>query len=143
MLIPIPKKGHTILDPKLRGIAIGPILSRVFDIIINERFSSWYEPNYHQAGFRKGQGCLFQIFCLMLLCEISRILEKGLYIGLFDYTKAFDYLCRPILLQDMMKDRIGCRFVTNLQNVYNETYYVPKVTKSSMGDPMETSYGVT
>ena len=56
ILFPIPKKEHTIIKPKLRGIAIGPLLSRVNDIIINEKFCSWYNPNPEQAGFRKGQG---------------------------------------------------------------------------------------
>ena len=53
MLIGIPKKEHTLQDPKLRGIAIGPLLRRVFDILINDRFST-----AQQYGFRKNQGCL-------------------------------------------------------------------------------------
>ena len=64
LLSPIEKKGHVKSDPKLRGIAVGPIMSRMYDIIINKRFNYWYDPNPQQAGFRKNQGCILQIFGL-------------------------------------------------------------------------------
>ena len=38
LFLAAPKKGHCISDPKLRGIGIGPGLSRVFDIMMNMRF---------------------------------------------------------------------------------------------------------
>ena len=53
----IEKKGHRSSDPKLRGIAVGSLLSRLYDIILNNRFCSWYVPNPQQAGFRENQGC--------------------------------------------------------------------------------------
>ena len=37
LLFPHPKSGHTTSDPKLRGIAIGPLLSRMYDSIIPDR----------------------------------------------------------------------------------------------------------
>ena len=62
LLFPYPKKGHKLSEPKLRGIAIAPSLSRIYDKILNERFCKWFVPNKEQAGFRKNQGCLLQIF---------------------------------------------------------------------------------
>ena len=129
MLIPIQKKGHTLSDPKLRGVAIGPILSRLYDIILNERFLTWYTPNCQQAGFRVGHGCILQIFSLLLITDLSRILHKNLYIGLFDYEKSFDFLSRPKLIQNMMEDDIGHRFVKSVTNVYNKTSYVPQTSQ--------------
>ena len=81
LLIPIPKQGHQISNPKLRGVAMGPILSRLYDIIMNKRFQSWYVPNKHQAGFRPGQGCIIQIFRLFMLADLSHILTKGYLLG--------------------------------------------------------------
>ena len=63
----IAKGGHTSSNPKLRGIAIAPLLGCLYDILIDERFCSWYRPNNEQAGFRAKQGCLLQIFMLILL----------------------------------------------------------------------------
>ena len=101
LLFPITKKGHTKKDPKLRGIAIGPMLSRLYDHIMNERFCEWYTPNMQQAGYRKGQGCIFQLFALFLLIDNSSRNGKEVFIGLLDFEKAFDYTNRALLLQDM------------------------------------------
>ena len=66
LLIPYPKKGHTLLNPKLRGIGIGPVLSRLYDIIVDKRFLNWYQPNPEQAGGRTEQGCVLHIlYCIL------------------------------------------------------------------------------
>ena len=143
LLMPTPKKGHTIMDPKLRGVAMGQILSRLYDIIVTKRFLLWYKPNKQQAGFRELQGCIIQIFCLMLLADYSRIMGTGFFVGLFDYEKAFDYLCRPLLLEELMNDGAGNKFVKCLYNIYKNTSYVPQTTNEQMGEEIYTSYGVT
>ena len=102
LLKPVTEKGHSIRQPKLRGIGIGPILGRLYDIIINERFKSWYEPNPEQAGFRKFQGCVLQIFALFLLLDWAKYRCHELYIGLLDYEKAFDFVNRNRLINDMI-----------------------------------------
>ena len=66
----IPKNEHTTKKPKMRGIAIPPLLCKIYDSIITQRFSKWFIPNKEQSGFRKGQGCLlpsilhYDAFCL-------------------------------------------------------------------------------
>ena len=58
LLFPIEKKGCQDNNPKLRGIDIGPLLSRLYDIIINKRFCSWYlpTPDRGEARIFKGGG---------------------------------------------------------------------------------------
>ena len=99
----IEKSGHTTKNPKLRGIAITPLLCRLYDIIIDERFCAWYKPNYEQAGFRPRQGCLLQIFMMFVLICYSKEYNKDLYMGLMDYTKAFDYTNRAKLVSNLME----------------------------------------
>ena len=41
-----------ILNPKLRGVAVGPIISRLYNCIIDHKFRSWFVPNREQGGFR-------------------------------------------------------------------------------------------
>ena len=45
LLLPHSKKGHCPAEPKLRGIGIGALLSRIYDKILNKRFLTWYIPN--------------------------------------------------------------------------------------------------
>ena len=87
----ITKDGHTPMNPKLCAISIPPLLCRLYDIIIDIQFCSWYNPNLKQAGFRAKQGCLLQLFMLLLLIQFPDEKDKELYTGFLDYEKAFDF----------------------------------------------------
>ena len=138
MLIPITKKGHSLNDPKLRGVAIGP-LSRLYDIIIDKKFCSWFVPNAEQAGFRKYRRCVLQIFGFFLLVDMSKYLGKNIFIGLL----AFDFVNRSTLLKKMMAKGIGHVFLKSLANIYQSTSYLPKISDNMLGDEIITSHGVT
>ena len=60
LLISRTKKGQPAMIPKLRDVAIGPILSRLFDIIINERLESWYIPNRDKQDFNPATGVFYK-----------------------------------------------------------------------------------
>ena len=143
LLSPIEKKGHSLIQPKLRGIAVGPMFSRLYDIIVNFRFEDWYHPNPEQAGGRKEQGCPLQIFGLFIMLDMAKHCGKKVFIGLLDFEKAFDYMNRPTLMRDMMKDGIGSTFLKNLNNMYSEIRYLPKISSHLMDDPIISEHGVT
>ena len=142
LLSPIEKKGHALIDPKLRGIAVGPMFSRLYDIMVNFRMESWYSPNPEQAA-KKKQGCVVQIFGLFLMLDMAKYCGKTLFIGLLDFEKAFDFMNRPTLMQKMMKDGIGCIFLKNLYNMYKEIRYHPKISSNLMDEPILSEHGVT
>ena len=85
LLLPHPKKGHTLSEPKLRGVGIGPALSRGYDSIIDTRFCSWYTPNKEQAAYTSGQGCPLQVFSVYLLMELAKVKGKHLTLQTGDY----------------------------------------------------------
>ena len=143
LLKAVTKKGHSIKQPKLRGIGIGPIIGRLYDIIINGRFRSWYEPNPEQAGFRKHQGCVLQIFGLFLLLDWAKYRGHELFIGLLDYEKAFDFVNRNRLINDMVAKGADKNLVRNIYNMYKETSYIPQIDRNRMGEEIPTNYGVT
>ena len=101
------KKGHTLKKPKLRGVALSSLLPSIYDIMIDNRFKSWYEINPEQAGFRESQGCLVQIFALYLLMELARSQNESIIIGFIDYQKALDFVNRCDLVRDMMSEKVG------------------------------------
>ena len=143
LLLSFAKKDHSSQKPSLRGIGIGPVLSRMFDVIINMRFGAWYSPNKEQAGFREEQGCLLQILGLLMLIDMSKRLKKDLLIGIIDYEKAFDFANRYTLCEDMMKKQFGKRFITNFMNSYKSTSYVVKASSNVRGESIKTDQGVT
>ena len=143
LLFPMEKKGHTILDPKLRGIAVSSLAPRVYDTIITNRFNSVYKPNKERSGFRELQGCDFQWFFVVLLLETAREEQKDLYLLLVDYEKAFDFANRATIVKDMMKHNMGDTFVRAVADMYEENYYIPRIDRSMLGEPIQTVYGVT
>ena len=113
LLFSVAKKGHTIDDPKLRGIALSSLIPKIYDIILNNRFNKWYYPNVQQAGFRPKQGCLFQIFSIFLMIELANHNNKTIFIGFMDYEKAFDYTNRADIVKDLISKGAGkknCKF---------------------------------
>ena len=143
LLIGHPKKGHTLSEPKLRGVGIGPVLSRGYDDIINARFCDWYTPNKEQAGFTKGQGCPLQVFSAYLLLELAKSQGQQLFIAYMDYEKAFDFLNRKLLIDKLQKKKAGSKFTSAIHRMYSKTSYTPKISDSMLGDSIVTNHGVT
>ena len=137
----IAKSGHTSESPKLRGIAIAPILARLYDCILDQRFRNWYIPNREQAGFRSGQGCLLQLFIVMLLIHYTKIMGKEFFIAFLDYEKAFDYANRAIIINKLMVNGCGSKFIKAIAKMYRSTTYIP-MSNNKLLNEIVTSYGV-
>ena len=143
LLIPHPKKGHTLSEPKLRGVGIGPALSRGYDSIIDARFCNWYIPNKEQAAYTSGQGCPLQVLSVYLLMELAKAKGKQLFIGYMDYEKAFDFLNRKLLVEKLQSRNAGSRFTSAISRMYTHTSYRPKISESMLGEAIPTKHGVT
>ena len=143
LLLPHPKKGHVPANPQLRGVAIGALLSRVYDKILNKRFKDWYIPNKEQAGFRELMGCLLQIFVIYLLMELANAKGCEIFVAFMDYEKAFDFLNRKRLMNKLCQKNAGKRFVQAVHSMYQTTGYIPKLSNTRLGERISTQHGVT
>ena len=143
LLFPSTKKGHTLKEPKLRGIAIGPILGRLYDIIIDTRFLEWYHPNIHQSAYRKAQGSVLPLFSMFLLVDVALRKRTKLYILLLDYEKAFDFTNRVEIVRKLSSDKAGNRAIKNFAYMYSNTAYVAKISDNEVGQDIETKHGLT
>ena len=137
------KDGHTPAEPKLRGIAIGPFLSRIYDIMMDIRFCSWYIPNKEQAGGKKEQGCPLQIFMLLMVIDYANEKKKDLFVGFLDYEKAFDYANRAGIVSDLMEKGCGSKFTKAIGKMFTTSTYYPKSNKNYLSEGITTDYGVT
>lgn len=143
LLTALPKQGHSTLCPKLRGIGVGQLLSRIYDDIIDGRFKSWYVPNPEQAGYCELQGCIVQLFALFMMIFYAKRTGKTLIIGLLDFEKAFDYTNRKILISKLIEDGIGYKLAGAIKEMYLDTKYFPKIGRDRIGDAIESKFGVT
>lgn len=138
----IKKDGHTSKTPKLRGIAIAPFLCRIYDIIVDVRFMSWFRPNKEQAS-QPEQGCPLQIFMLFLIISFSKEHNKDLFVGFLDYEKAFDYVNRAGVISSLMSDECGGTFTKAIAKMFKTSEYFPKSNKNRLSESIRTDHGVT
>ena len=66
--------------------------SKIFCRVLLNRIEWAIDVNLHQeqSGFRRGKGCMDQIFSLRKIIEQSTEWNSPLYIGFIDFNKAFD-----------------------------------------------------
>jgi len=83
------------------GIMVGPILAKLFIMILDKRLSEWAKQHglraKGQAGFRKDYRTIDQLFILQTLIEQSQAKKKPLYCYFVDLKKAFDTVPREVL----------------------------------------------
>ena len=104
--VPIPKIDHCnkpMTCSDFRGIAISPIISKIFEHCILERFDSFLGSNDNQFGFKKGIGCSHAIFTVRN--SVDRIISGGSTANLcaVDLSKAFDKVNHNALFIKLMK----------------------------------------
>ena len=136
ILRPEVKNGHTLENPKLRGIAVSSMSSTVYDIMLDNHFKVWYKIN-------RGLGCLVQILARYLLIKLAKLHGETIFIGYIDYEKAFDFTNRADIVKDLMVEKAGSIFTKAVSKMYQETSYVPKITGGKKRRSNIIKHGVT
>jgi len=104
---PIPKVKDTLSTAlkcdNFLGIAISPILSKVFEHFILEQYQSFLYSNNNQYGFKKGVSCNHAIFAVRNI--VDSFVSKGSTVNLcaIDIAKAFDKVNHYALYMKLMK----------------------------------------
>jgi hypothetical protein len=84
-----------------KGITVGPILAKVFAMILEARLSNWAEERglcaRGQVGFRKDFRTTDNLYILRMLIEQSTHKRKKVYCCFMDFCKAFDIVPRNLL----------------------------------------------
>ena len=102
---PIYKKGPKSDPGNYRPISVLPIISKIFEKLVNERLIDFLECNTilykHQYGFRKKHSTKLSL--INLINTLLKSLDEGkITLGIFiDFKKAFDTINHSILLKKM------------------------------------------
>ena len=122
-IIPLHKKGNTDDVNNYRGITLLSTLGKLFTRILNNRLDNWAEHYFiyieAQAGFRQNMGTIDNIFILHGIISHMNNMNKKLYCGFIDFSKAFDYVVRPNLWQKMIRYGIRGKMLSIIQSMYN------------------------
>ena len=90
------------LDPTTyRGLHLICAICKIYCDIINTRLTDWYEEqgklSEEQAGFRRGRGCIDQLYTLTSLAKSAIDSGSCLYACYIDARKAFDNIDHDLL----------------------------------------------
>jgi len=77
------------------GIMVGPILAKLFVVILDKRLNEWAEQHQlrakGQVGFRKEYRTIDQLFILRTLIEQSKAKKKFTLLLFFGFQKGVQY----------------------------------------------------
>jgi hypothetical protein len=118
--IPIPKlsdcrtKSMSVDD--FRGIAISPVISKIFEHCILDRYQHLLTTSDNQFGFKKGLSCSHAIYTVRNLVE--RFISGGSTVNIcaIDVSKAFDKVNHCGLLLKLMQKNIPVELLQLLEN---------------------------
>ncbi len=95
------KGGDALQFENYRGIIVGPVLAKVFAMILEAQLSSWAEERglraKGQASFRKDFRTTNNLYILQTLIEQSTHKRKKVYCCFVDFRKTFDIMPRDLL----------------------------------------------
>ncbi len=98
-----------------RGITIGPILAKLFAMILNKRLSEWVQQHElrakGQTGFCKDHRIIDQLFILRILIEQSKAKKNHFYCCFVDFKKAFDTVLCEMMWQVLAGLEVEGRFL--------------------------------
>ena len=140
-IVPIYKKGDATDPGNYRGITISSCVGKLFNLVLNERISKFFEDHdiisKNQIGFKKKHRTSDHIFVLNTL--INKYISKGkqLYTCFIDLQKAFDTVNRTKLLYKLKQTGIG----TLMFNIIKDMYISSKATLAvKIGNQLSQSF---
>lgn len=125
-LITIFKSGDIDSPGDYRGICISSCLSKLFTSILNDRLYDFMNDklSIYQAGFKRQHRTSDHIFTLNTLvrkCLRKKHGSKKLYTCFVDFSKAFDALWRPFILEKLFSKSVGGKFYTVIKQMLIST----------------------
>ena len=123
IITPIYKSGNPFSPDNYRAIAVGSCMGKLFSSILLERllhFKKLYCPDpKEQLGFSKGAQTNDHVFTLKTVIDkYTKVKKARLYACFVDLRKAFDTVCRDLLLHKITCLGISGNFFNCLTDMY-------------------------
>jgi len=119
------KSGDASSVDNYRGITVGPVIAKIFAMVLESKLSCWVEEQgiwaRGQAGFKKDFCTTDNLFVLQTLIE-SQAGWKGkkLFTCFVDFRKAFDTIPHAKLWHVLQGIGVGGRFLACLRSMYSQ-----------------------
>jgi exonuclease III len=124
--IPLPKgdgaRCAVLTVDDFRGISISPVLSKVFEYCILERFKKFFNTADNQFGFKKNLSCAHAIYSVRSVVDYYVAGGSTVNICALDLAKAFDKTNHCALFMKLMKRKIPLELLQILEKWLNSCF---------------------
>ena len=131
-ITPIFKKGDSTLEKNYRPVSILPVVSKIFELIMQKQISNYIEKHLspHLCGYRKGFNA--QPAILSLIENWKESLDKKGYAGgiLMDLTKAFDTINHQLLIAKLYAYGFDRNALALILNYLSDRWQRTKINSS-------------
>jgi len=118
--VPLPKTNNASVSKSLiaddfRGISISPVISKVFEKCIFDRYQRFFETSDSQFGFKKGISCSHVVYSVK--CTVDHFVSHGSTVNLcaLDLRKAFDKMNHHGLFIKLMERMLPNNLLATLE----------------------------
>ena len=102
-----------------RGISISPVMSKLFELAILDRFGDFFTTSDHQFGLKKNTGCRDAIYCVRNV--VDHYISHGSAVNLctLDLSKAFDRISHYVIFLALMDRHLPTSILALLDKWYS------------------------
>jgi Reverse transcriptase (RNA-dependent DNA polymerase) len=145
-LVPVPKpKGRPDVQDDYRGIAVGPVLGKLYSLVLMARLDKWAEVTGKradgQAGFRAGRGAPDNCFILRHAVDKAAVNKRPLYCCFIDFSKAYDRIDRALLWRALKGMGLHGPMLATLMQMYDAVWLQVRAN-GQLGEQFESEVGV-
>jgi hypothetical protein len=145
-LVPVPKaKGQRDCKDDYRGIAVSPVLAKLFSLVFLRRLDRWAEEGgwraVGQAGFRARRGTPDNCFVLRHVVDAAKARRAPVYAAFIDFSKAYDRVDRRLLWRCLQGMGVHGAALGVLQGMYADVRLRVRVGQA-LGASFESDVGV-
>lgn len=143
VIVPIFKKGNPNLPSNYRPISLLNTVTKLFTTILTTRLDTWCSKqeiiSEFQAGFKRGTGCVEQVFVLNTLIQNQlRHKNSKLFCLMVDLSSAFDLVTHGLMWTKLHKKGLSDKFINVIKKLYSHA-----CAKVRIGTDFTESYKVT
>lgn len=145
ILLPLLKKGDPNCPTNYRGLSLMDTICKIFNNVLLNRLTSWIDRynimNEFQAGFRKCYSTVDNVFNLVNLVHLNKLLGNNTYAFFVDFSCAFDMIPRNSLFYKLSVMGLSSKFIRILQLYYENNTSQVRVD-NSYSEPFCVDLGV-
>ena len=144
LIVPVikDKRGQIGSSDNYRPITLSPIISKLFESLLLEKYSHLLVSDDLQFGFKNSIGCSNAVFALRQCVEYFNNRGSNVYIASLDASKAFDRVNFLKLFSALAKNGLPKFFIDTIINWYGKLSSAVKWNGQFSSSPFKVTSGV-